>query len=128
MACCMFAAFIVGHIVLMWRSIIARWFPARAAAKAVLPTASAWRPGMEMAVAAQPPQARRHMVPRLVGFALIAVSAGYFMVQAKAALDQADDVQSFAVLLAQNICRVSPKANQKPLPQIVAVQSKTPKE
>ena len=127
MACCMFAAFIVGHIVLMWRSIMTRWFPARAAALAARTTASAWRPGMEAApVPLQQPG--RRLMPRTLGMALIFVSVAYFGVQAKAALEQADDAQSFAVLLAQNICRVAPAPADNQLPiQVAVAQSKVPK-
>lgn len=127
MACCMFAAFIVGHIVLMWRTIMERWFPARAAARAAALTASAWRPGMEMAPAVARPRGGSRLLTRTAGIALIAISVGYFAVQAKDAFERADDAQSFAVLLAQNICRVAPTPAAKPPIQVAAAQSRIPK-
>ena len=67
-------------------------------------------------------------MPRTVGMALIVVSVAYFGVQAKAALVQADDAKSFAVLLAQNICRVAPTPADRKLPiQVATAQSKIPK-
>lgn len=116
MACCMFAAFIVGHLVLMWRRIEARWFPRRALARAAAGTASAWRPGMEMPAVV--PTQRDRLAARFAGITLIVISAGYFVVQAKDALERTSDAQSFAVLLAQNICRVLPDANAKSAVQV----------
>lgn len=123
MACCMFAAFIVGHIVLMWQSINARFFPERAKAMAARAGASAWRPGMT-APATPPAMVSASKSPllirRMAGVALILISATYFSVQAKAAYVSASDARTFAVLLAQNICRVTPAAAAKAPLQVAA--------
>ena len=126
MACCMFAAFIVGHLALMWRSLGDRWWPERAAARAARPGASAWRPGIaEPAVPVATRNARRSAFARPVGVMLILVSLSYFAVQARDALEQAGDARSFAILLTQNICRVGPeKTPQQPVRLAQAAQLK----
>ena len=123
MACCMFAAFIVGHIILMSRTIIARWSPACAAAQAAKLGAAAWRPGLEVPAATAQAGVRRQLwMARPVGAMLVVVSLSYFAVQAKDALEQASDPRSFAILLTQNICRVKPNAAPKAPVQIAASQ------
>ena len=109
MACCMFAAFIVGNILMMWQRLVARISPVRAAAQEAYIGAAGWRPGQE-AVVVTPNNStlRRHWAVRPVGALLIMVSMSYFTVQANDAYEQTSDARSFAVILAQNICRVKP--------------------